>query len=49
MRIHRDLVLRGVADETLMSENEAGGLGAVALVVGDDLEMVVLNSSDAGA
>ena len=38
-RVHGDLVLRGVTDETLaVGEGDIGGGGAVTLVVGDDLK-----------
>lgn len=44
--VHRDLVLRGVTDETLYVEKRDIGSGAVTLVVGDDLDMVVLLDTD---
>lgn len=41
--VHRDLVLRNVAGETLVvGEGDIGRDGAVTLVVGDDIDAVVL-------
>lgn len=46
--VHRGLVLRGIAFEALgVRERDIGGRGAVALVVDDDLDTVVLQNSDA--
>jgi hypothetical protein len=46
--IHGDLVLGGVADEPLgVGEGDIGRRGAVPLVVGDDLDAVVLPHADA--
>lgn len=41
--VHRGLVLRGVTDETLgVGEGDIGRGGAFIMVVGDDLDTVVL-------
>lgn len=41
--VHRDLVLRGITDETPgVGEGDIGRGGAVIMVVGDDLDTVVL-------
>jgi hypothetical protein len=46
--IHGDLVLGGISDETLrVGEGDVGRSGAVPLVVGDDLDAVVLPHADA--
>ena len=46
--VHRRLVLRGVADHALrLREGDERGRRAVALVVGDDLNAVVLPDADA--
>lgn len=45
--VHRALVLHGLAIEALGVGNEPGDLDAAALVVGDDLDTVVLSNSDA--
>ena len=47
VRVHGDLVLRGVADQALVvREGHIRGRGAVALVVGDDLNAIVLPDTD---
>ena len=47
--VHGGLRLGGVADEALgLREGDVRGGGAVALVVGDDLDAVVLPDTDAG-
>lgn len=47
--VHGDLVLRGVTDETLVvGERDIGRGRAVTLVVGDNLDSVVLPDTDAG-
>jgi hypothetical protein len=49
VRVHRNLVLGSISDETLrVGEGDVGRGGAVSLVVGDDLDTVVLPDSDAG-
>ena len=46
--VHGDLVLCGVTDETLsVGERNIGGCRAVTLVVGDDLDTIVLPDTDA--
>ena len=46
--VHRDLVLGGITDETLrVGEGDIGGCCAVTLVVGDDLDTVILPDTDA--
>ena len=48
MRVHRDLVLRRVTDETLrVGEGDVGRGRAVTLVVGNDLDTVILPDTDA--
>lgn len=50
MRVHGDLVLCGVTDETLViGEGDIGGRGSVSLVVGNDFYTVVLPDTDASA
>merc|ERR1719502_203618 len=47
--VHGDLVLGGISNETLgLIEGNVRGGGAVSLVVGNDLDTVVLPDSDAG-
>ena len=46
--VHGDLVLGSVTDETLIfEEGDIRGRGAVTLVVGDDLNSIVLPDTDA--
>lgn len=46
-RIHGDLILCGIADETLaLRERDIGGSRPVALVIGDDLNTIVLPNTD---
>ena len=45
--VHRDLVLRGIADQPLgVGEGDVGWSCAVTLVVGDDLNTIVLPDTD---
>lgn len=45
--VHRNLILRGVTDVTLgVGEGDIRGGGAITLVVGDDLDTVVLPGND---
>lgn len=47
VRVHRDLVLRGIANETLgLGEGDVGWCCAVTLVVGDDLNTIILPDTD---
>ena len=49
-RVHRHLVLRCIADEALgVGEADIRGRRAVALVVGDNLDTVILPHADAPA
>jgi len=44
-----NLVLGGVADESfVVGESDIGGSGSVALIVGDDLDSIILPDTDAG-
>ena len=46
--VHGDLVLCGITDETLsLRERDIGGSRPVTLVVGDDLNTIVLPDTDA--
>ena len=48
MGVHRGLGLGGIADQAFgFREGDVGGGGAVALIVGDDLDAVVLPHADA--
>ena len=47
--IFGDLVLGGVANESLVvGEGDIGGSGSVTLIVGDDLDSIILPDTDAG-
>ena len=47
MRVHRDLVLRRIVDETVgVGERDEGGRGTAVSVVSDDFDTVVLLSVD---
>jgi len=47
VRVHGDLVLCGVTDETFgVGERNIGGSCPVALVVGDDLNTIILPDTD---
>lgn len=47
-RVHRDLILRSIADESLgVSESNIGRSSAVALIIGDDLHPIMLPYADA--
>jgi len=49
VRVHGDLVLGGITDETLgVGEGHEGGSGAVTLVVGDDFNAVITEDTDTG-
>ena len=48
VRVHGDLVLRGITNETLsLRERDVGGGSPVTLIVGDDLDTIVLPDADA--
>ena len=47
LRVHGDLILRGVTDETFgIREGDIRGGGSVTLVVGDDLNAIILPDTD---
>ena len=47
--IFGNLVFGGVADESfVVGEGDIGGSGSVALIVGDDLDSIILPDTDAG-
>ena len=47
VRVHGDLVLCGITDETLgLRERDIGGSCPVTLVVSDDLNAIVLPDTD---
>ena len=48
--VHRDLVLRGIADQPLaVGERDIRGCRAVTLVVGNDLDTIILPDTDTPA
>ena len=48
VRVHGDLVLCGITDEALsLGERDIGGSCPVTLVIGDDLDTIVLPDTDA--
>lgn len=47
VRVHGDLVLRGIADETFgVGEGDIRGGRSITLVVGDDLNTIILPDTD---
>jgi len=45
--VHGDLVLSGISDQTLgVGESDVGWCGSVTLVVGDNLDLTVLEHAD---
>jgi len=50
MGIHRDLIFRGVADQPLVvGKGDIRWCGPITLVVGDDLNAIILPYTDATA